>query len=844
MIGAMGRMALVVGGLLLVLTYLLVRGLTPAAELHEQRLRAIDALTFNEAALHRDVLKASHGVLRNYDPLVATVVRLREVAAELRGVGAPASHMDGIAAELDRQEEQVEDFKSIHALLRNSLVYFAYLSEKLATPKGEAGQAVAMAVGRLASAMFRFVGSSNDEEAAEVAASLEQLSALAPPVDLREDTAALRAHGALILKNQPLADKGLGSLLATRASVLAQGLQDHFMEQQRHAESRAWTFRMLLYLASVLLLIYLGHLYVRLRAKAHALRARSDFEHLIAGISGQLIDTPIDRTASAIHRALEQLGRHVGVNRAYVILHGGDNAGEATCHAWLREGLDMPDGWPSGALAIGCECPAHHGGSSTWRAGAYERYGCICISSVPALPRSEEMARLTAHGIRAWLCVPLWHAGNGVGLLGFDAVESEKRWTDDDIALLRTIGEILVNALFRERDERERQRLEARLRHAQRLESLGTLAGGIAHDFNNILGAILGYTEMLIGRLRRDRREWQHALEVKKAGERARDIVDRILAFSRRTEHQHRPLRMHPLLEETAGLLRASLPETVSLRLRVPDDEAIVLGEPGRLQQVVMNLCTNAAQAMAGQGIIDVSLDLVALDTERALSHGSLAAGRYVRLTVRDSGHGMDALTLDRIFEPFFTTKAVGAGTGLGLAMVHGIVADHSGAINVRSGPQEGSSFEVYLQQGDARPADDGLTEAPLPIGRGERILIVDDEEALVRLGEEMVAALGYEAVGFDSATRALAAFRADPQAFDLVLADEIMPGMTGTQLAAALRAIRPHLPILLMTGYGGPVESPRPDVREILRKPLVSADIARAIARHLHQEHQVAAVP
>src|SRR5262249_55450666 len=155
----------------------------------------------------------------------------------------------------------------------------------------------------------------------------------------------------------------------------------------------------------------------------------------------------------------------------YVILHGVEHAAEATCHAWFREGIDAPDGWPDGALAIGCECPLHRGRESTWRPKEYERYGCIDVPSVPALPHSEERARLTACRIRTWLCVPLWHAGNSVGLLGFDAIANEKRWTDDDIALLRTIGEILVNALFRERGEAQRQTLESRLRHAQRMES-------------------------------------------------------------------------------------------------------------------------------------------------------------------------------------------------------------------------------------------------------------------------------------------------------------------------------------------------------------------------------------
>jgi signal transduction histidine kinase len=823
-------MVLVVLGLLLVLTYLLLRGAAPDATLHERRLRAIDALTLHQAALHRDVLRASHGLLLNYDPLVAAVTRLREVVEELRGAGAASGPlMHSIAAELDEQEALVEDFKSAHALLQNSLTYFGHLSRALGTPTSQAGQEAAVMVGRLANSMFRFVGGSPGEnEEAEVAALLDQLSAVAAPAALRQDIDVLRAHAGLILRTLPAADGILEHLLATHISEQARDLQDLFIEEHRHAETLAWIFRVLLYLASVLLLIYLSHLYVRLRANARTLKARSDFEHLIAGISAQLIDTPLDRMGHGVRQGLEQLGRHTGVDRVYVSLDSADDAMDAGSHSWCREGIDAPGGWPDGALAIG----------STWSLRGYERHGCIDAPSVQALPPSEEKSRLTERGIRSWLCVPVWYAGNRVGVLGFDAVEAEKRWADDDILLLRTIGEIFASALGREQAEREKQRLELWLRHAQRIEALGTLAGGIAHDFNNILGAILGYAEMALGRLRRDSRAWQDVQEVRKAGERARDVVDRILAFSRRTEQRHGPVRMRPLLEETAGLLGASLPPTIALRMRLPDEDAIVLGEPSRLQQVVMNLCTNAAQAMATEGVIEIALELVALDTERTLSHGALAAGRYVRLTVRDSGHGMDAATLERIFEPFFTTKAVGTGTGLGLAMVHGIVSDHGGAIDVRSKPGAGSSFEAWFRQAEAPPADDDRSEAPLPLGRGETILFVDDERPLVLLGEEMLAAVGYEPIGFDKSSAALAAFRADPDRFDLVLTDELMPEMTGTELAIALHEIRPELPIILMTGHGGRIESRGSravGIREVLKKPLLSADLAKGLARHLH---------
>jgi signal transduction histidine kinase/ActR/RegA family two-component response regulator len=834
MIGAAGRMVLVVVGLLGVLTYLLLRGAAPDAALHERRLRAIDALVLNEAALQRDVLRTSHGLLLNYDPLVATLGTLREVTEELRGTvaasGAPGRLIESIAAELDQQEALVEDFKSAHALLRNSLTYFGHLSRALGTSTSQAGEDMAIVVGRLANSVFRFVGGSADApESAEVAALLDKLSILAAPAALRDDVTALRAHGALILRTLPAVDEVLARLLATRVSADAGALRDSFIAEHRRAETLAWIFRVLLYLASVALLVYLSHLYVRLRANARTLKARSDFEHLIAGISAQLVDTPPDQTGRGVRQGLEQLGRHTGVDRAYALLQSGDGAPDAGSHSWRRDGIDAPDGWPEGALAVG----------SSWRQKAYERHGCIDVPSVQNLPPGEEKSKLTLPSIRSWLCVPMWYAGQRVGLLGFDAVAAEKRWADDDIALLRTISEVFASALGREQAAREKQTLESRLRHAQRMEALGTLAGGIAHDFNNILAAILGYAEMALGRLRRDSREWQHVQEVRKAGERARDIVDRILAFSRRTEHRRRPVRMRPLLEETAGLLQASLPATVTLQMQLPDADVAVLGEPSRLQQVVMNLCTNAAQAMAGNGVIDVGLDLVALDTERMLSHGALAPGRYVRLSVRDSGHGMDAATLERIFEPFFTTKAVGTGTGLGLAMVHGIISDHGGAMHVRSRPGAGSSFEAYFPEIEAPPADDDGSERPLPLGEGETVLLVDDERSLVLLGEEMLASIGYEPVGFDNGAAALAAFRAAPDRFDLVLTDELMPEMTGTELATALHEIRPDLPIILMTGHGGRVGSREVragGVREVLKKPLLSADLAQGLARHLAQ--------
>jgi CheY-like chemotaxis protein len=250
-----------------------------------------------------------------------------------------------------------------------------------------------------------------------------------------------------------------------------------------------------------------------------------------------------------------------------------------------------------------------------------------------------------------------------------------------------------------------------------------------------------------------------------------------------------------------------------------------------------MNLCTNASQATAGRGAIDVTLDTIEGATERNLSHGTLPAGRYIRLTVTDNGPGMDRAVMERIFEPFFTTKGPGRGTGLGLASVHGIVTQHGGALNVRSRRGAGSTFEAYFPQTEEVARDDRQGEAAAAaLGQGETVLFVDDETPLVALGEEMLARLGYEPVGFQDSTAALASFHADPQRFDLVLTDEVMPEMTGTELATELHRIRPDLPIILMTGY---VESisrglAAAGIREVLKKPLLSRPLATCLARYL----------
>jgi PAS domain S-box-containing protein len=385
--------------------------------------------------------------------------------------------------------------------------------------------------------------------------------------------------------------------------------------------------------------------------------------------------------------------------------------------------------------------------------------------------------------------------------------------------------------------EAERARLGERLRQAEKMEAVGRLAGGIAHDFNNILGAILGYGELAQNTLGEASVVRRHVDQVMQAAARAKALVDRILAFSRSGMTERVPLQVQSVVEETLELLAASLPVDVRLERRLDAVDTAVVGDATQFHQVIMNLCTNAVHAMAQSGVLTVVLDRVAVGERRLLSNGTLGAGRYVRLSVSDTGSGIPPAVLERMFDPFFTTKRVGDGTGLGLAMVHGIVTEFGGAIDVATQVGAGTTFTIWLPATGEAPRLVAEPAGEVPRGHGETVMIVDDERALVALAEETLAGLGYEPVGFDSSVAALQAFRAEPQRFDLVLTDETMPDLTGTDLAREIRQLRPDTSIILMSGYSGTPLSERAQaagVIDVLRKPLVRRDIAEPVARAL----------
>jgi signal transduction histidine kinase/CheY-like chemotaxis protein len=415
-------------------------------------------------------------------------------------------------------------------------------------------------------------------------------------------------------------------------------------------------------------------------------------------------------------------------------------------------------------------------------------------------------------------------------------------WTNKAIVDQKgRISEILsigMDITKRRTAEKETKNLEAQLRKAQKMEAIGTLAGGIAHDFNNILSAVFGYTEMALDKASEGTTLQGYMREVLTAGHRARDLVKQILAFSRQAEQEVLPVQVKLIAKEVIRLLRASLPTTIEIRRNFQNEQA-VLADPTQIYQVLMNLCTNAGHAMRKKGgILEISLTNVELDTEFVGKHPGLEPGPYLRLTVDDSGLGMPADVMERIFDPYFTTKVKGGGTGLGLAVVHGIVKDRGGTITVDSEPGKGATFHVYLPviEGKAKPA--AKTNLPLALG-DEHILFIDDEEAIAELGKEMLERCGYKVTTLTSGIEALELFKARPDKFDLVITDLTMPNMTGKELAKEVLHDRPQIPVILCTGFSEMItekSAKAMGIRAFLMKPLTMHDLAGTVRKLLDE--------
>jgi PAS domain S-box-containing protein len=393
---------------------------------------------------------------------------------------------------------------------------------------------------------------------------------------------------------------------------------------------------------------------------------------------------------------------------------------------------------------------------------------------------------------------------------------------------------VLVDVTEQKKKEEENLRLERQLRQAQKMEAIGTLAGGIAHDFNNILGAISGFTELTLEHVPANSKAKKNLKRILASSQRAVDLVSQILAFSRQTEKELRPLRLSPIIKDVLKLVRPTTPTTIEIRQDIRAEPDLAMADATYIHQMILNLCMNANHAMQKKGgVLSVGLtnESIVLGD---MNHPGLKPGPHLKLTVSDTGEGIEPGIIDKIFDPFFTTKKQGEGTGLGLAVVHGIVKSLGGEIKVDSRLGQGTSFQVWLPMLlDSLPENFSEREDTVIVRGSGRILLVDDEEALVEMAKDMLESLGYEITATKSSIDALEIFRANPDQFDLVITDQTMPAMTGMALAQEIMKIRPDTPIILCTGFSSTVDAEKArkvGIREFVFKPIIKKKIADSI--------------
>jgi signal transduction histidine kinase/ActR/RegA family two-component response regulator len=388
---------------------------------------------------------------------------------------------------------------------------------------------------------------------------------------------------------------------------------------------------------------------------------------------------------------------------------------------------------------------------------------------------------------------------------------------------------------------KELARSEKQLQQVDKLQAIGTLAGGIAHDFNNILFPIIGYTQMAIEDVSENSQIRTNLEEVLKATHRAKDLVKQILAFSRQSSQEYRPLRLQTLIKEALKLLRASIPTTIEIVHNVDGTCGTTIGDPTQIHQVIMNLCTNAFHAMQETGgKLKIDLTEVDIGVDDVLAKMGMKPRRYLQLEVIDTGHGMDPAVLERIFEPYFTTKDQGKGTGLGLSVAHGIVKSHGGDIRIYSKPGKGTTFRVYLPLFNNIATEyESIIEETAARGT-EHLLLVDDEEQIVKLEQQVLQRLGYHVTIRTSSLDALETFRKQPQKYDLVITDMTMPNMTGIELAPELMHIRSDVPVILCSGFSEMITEERAKaigVREYVQKPVAISVLAKTIRKVLDKK-------
>lgn len=807
------RWAAVAIGLSALLTWFSWRAVNPEAELYDRALIEIDRFGMIEDTLYRDLFTARAGLLLNYDPLVSEIDGLHQAIARLRATtevdGQTAEMVDRLAASVDRQEELVEYFKSQNAVLHNSLSFFA----RFAANSDQ--RDLDLAIRSAGTAILHLTLDTSSTAVKEAEERLDELDGQAAGTGQVVLVEPFLAHGRLLHRLLPSVDGILKKMLTLRRKQDQEALRATILDRQVTSRNSARFYRAMLYGSSIALIAFLIYLGLRLRSRANALHRRAALEHIIADISMNFINASPQGIEAEIQRAIASFGTFAGSDRVYVVVSGATTRS----YLWHQPGKEFPPGWPEGALDLACRM--------------VDGEGVVHVPDVRRMPVGDDKFFLEGMDLGGWACAINSDRQGRMVAFGFDAVGCKCRVAHaGELVLLRMALDAFIHAIERRSVDEERNRLQKRLQQARRMERIGTFTSGIAHNFNNILGGILGYAEVMEEHARFSPVLARHLAGIRRSADRARDLVGQILMFGRRSDIRRDSVSIGALVAETVSLLRVALPPRIEIVVRQHPAGLLVFGESVQLQQVIMNLCNNAANAIPETGRIEIEIELHEMLDPICLSHDKIEPGQYVRISVSDTGTGMDGSTLDRIFEPFFTTRS--SGNGLGLATVKEIVLDHSGGINVRSCPGEGSQFDVWLPRAEAAAFPEQRPPAHMT-GQGKVVMLVAGDRHRLLADEETFAALGFEAVGFATAEAARSASKAAPDRFDFVVVGPVGSLGQSLELATVLHHELPSVPIVLATRTAFEIGADAllgAGISDVVRWPIVAEEITIVLSQ------------
>ncbi|WP_419657926.1 transporter substrate-binding domain-containing protein [Desulfosarcina variabilis] len=599
---------------------------------------------------------------------------------------------------------------------------------------------------------------------------------------------------------------------------------------------------------------------------------RLEFETLLLEMSSLFISLKTEQISNELNIALKHIAEFISADSGFVFRLSDDGSCISNTHGWFS-------GTTKTSLHAFQEMDVTQ---MPFLTDLLKKGEVLSVPAVDNLPptAANEKHFLLSLGIKAIVSIPMKMGGSTIGFLGIASTQARRVWSDDEIALLEAVGQIFCNALQRKKTEEalqqthnelecrieertadlamanrtlqqeindrkqmeiEKENLAKQLMQSQKMEAIGTMAGGIAHDFNNILMPIMGYTELTLSNLDTGSKDRDYLQQVIRASHRAKDLVKQILTFSRQDENEKRPIEINPLVKETVKLLRSSLPSTIEIRETIDSSDGCILGCPTQIHQVVMNLCTNAYHAMRMQGgVLGVTVSHTLPTPVDDTVPPALIDDGFVRLTISDTGHGIDPSIKDRILEPYFTTKPAEEGTGLGLSVVHGIVKSHKGHLTFESEPEKGTTFHLFfprIARSDV-PVETGMVKQIR--GGHETIWVLDDDAMIAHMEKSMLAHFGYPVRVFTDSQSLWEAFQSSTNEVDLVVTDMTMPKMTGAELAEKIIGVRPDLPIVICSGFSETINDQKARAKgicEFIMKPVVMNDLAEAVRRLLDEK-------